>query len=583
MLQFANSVVSGRMYQSFIDTGVSDVGKLQDLTGRAFGKLTVVARAENFGRMTAWFCQCDCGNEKVVRATHLKRGEIKSCGCAHKDAGIARRVDITRERYGRLVVQSWDEGRFKWLCQCDCGNTHWATTNDIRTGHTTSCGCAHVDAAKTNLKLAQAMEPKHKLRLQPGDRKHKLTITGFSHIADSHTHWNADCDCGNTTVVRGSTFNKGRIMSCGCAIGDASRERGVLLLGTINEAAREKAAEKYIGQRFGKVVITGLEWKSVAGATKGSQFANYQCDCGGTGVARTCDLLHGKVSTCGCGVNVSKDEQEIFDWLSQKIECTQQQKIDGWRYDIAIPSKKIVIEYNGVWWHSSGAGTYKKKHLIKRRVAEGAGWRLVTIWSDDYMGDPEKWKGFIERTLGLVELNSVGARKFNIHYLDRDLAMAHHAAHHVQIEKPPGGIHVGAYLGDKLIAAMTVRVEQGQHVISRYTIAQGYTSPGLLLRLMKRVSTDKPCAKWVSYCDMDHFSGGLYKAAGFEQEGYSLQLTYTYGGTRVRRERFMKHKLERVFDEVDMSKTEKEICAENGVHQVFNSGIVKYVKQSQVD
>ena len=53
-----------------------------DLTGQRFGKLTVVAPAENIGRRTAWLCHCDCGGERIVKTVHLRAGKVTSCGCA---------------------------------------------------------------------------------------------------------------------------------------------------------------------------------------------------------------------------------------------------------------------------------------------------------------------------------------------------------------------------------------------------------------------------------------------------------------------------------------------------------------------
>lgn len=54
----------------------------EDLTGRKFGKLTVIERAENAknGRVR-WLCKCECGNSIAVLSYSLKRGQTKSCGC----------------------------------------------------------------------------------------------------------------------------------------------------------------------------------------------------------------------------------------------------------------------------------------------------------------------------------------------------------------------------------------------------------------------------------------------------------------------------------------------------------------------
>lgn len=64
-----------------------------DLTGRRFGKLTVIGRAPNqihlscdghTSQRSMWFCQCECGSPvKAVRTDHLWSGRVVSCGC-HK-------------------------------------------------------------------------------------------------------------------------------------------------------------------------------------------------------------------------------------------------------------------------------------------------------------------------------------------------------------------------------------------------------------------------------------------------------------------------------------------------------------------
>src|SRR5690348_2738835 len=54
----------------------------QDLTGRQFGRLTVLSRAENApGEKPRWLCRCECGNIKIIRSEQLRKGESKSCGC----------------------------------------------------------------------------------------------------------------------------------------------------------------------------------------------------------------------------------------------------------------------------------------------------------------------------------------------------------------------------------------------------------------------------------------------------------------------------------------------------------------------
>lgn len=63
--------------------------KIELSNGQNFGKLTVLNEAPPYrlpsGQTNrAYLCQCECGNQNVVRVMHLIRGRIKSCGCIAK-------------------------------------------------------------------------------------------------------------------------------------------------------------------------------------------------------------------------------------------------------------------------------------------------------------------------------------------------------------------------------------------------------------------------------------------------------------------------------------------------------------------
>lgn len=61
-----------------------------DLTGRKFGRLTVIERAEGFrGGVVVWKCMCDCGTECYVPGANMKKGSTKSCGCLRREKAPA--------------------------------------------------------------------------------------------------------------------------------------------------------------------------------------------------------------------------------------------------------------------------------------------------------------------------------------------------------------------------------------------------------------------------------------------------------------------------------------------------------------
>ena len=139
------------------------MGKFIDLTGKRFGRLTVIEIADvpNAGQYY-WHCICDCGNEKNIAGSSLRSGRTKSCGCWQKEARCLSRnlIDMTGQKFGHLTVIKKDKtdkrGEMKWLCQCDCGNPQLISIlgSNLRTGHTQSCGCdrrSHGEIAIYNL------------------------------------------------------------------------------------------------------------------------------------------------------------------------------------------------------------------------------------------------------------------------------------------------------------------------------------------------------------------------------------------------------------------------------------------------
>jgi hypothetical protein len=63
--------------------------RLIDLAGRRFGKLVVLRRDGSLApRVPAWRVRCDCGKEKLVNGSNLRRGDTRSCGCVQTRHGM---------------------------------------------------------------------------------------------------------------------------------------------------------------------------------------------------------------------------------------------------------------------------------------------------------------------------------------------------------------------------------------------------------------------------------------------------------------------------------------------------------------
>lgn len=80
--------------------------KFNDLSGKRFGKLTVIGQAgRTADRHILWECKCDCGGSAFSSGKDLVSGHTRSCGCLQKET-VSRNRYKHGDRDGRLY-QVW--------------------------------------------------------------------------------------------------------------------------------------------------------------------------------------------------------------------------------------------------------------------------------------------------------------------------------------------------------------------------------------------------------------------------------------------------------------------------------------------
>lgn len=115
---------------------------LIDLTGKRFGKLIVREKLppQRDGR-TRWLCDCDCGNTCVAYSYTLRKRNQVSCGCG-------KIKDLTGARFGHLIVLNRSNRyveianrgkRYLWECRCDCGQTVYRLSEKLHNDIHCSC------------------------------------------------------------------------------------------------------------------------------------------------------------------------------------------------------------------------------------------------------------------------------------------------------------------------------------------------------------------------------------------------------------------------------------------------------------
>lgn len=205
-----------------------------DMTGQRFGKL-VVLKELGGGRI---LCRCDCGREKEMNKSNVKRGLARSCGsCVRKHTRRDLIKDMTGKRFGKLVVLK-ELGYRRVLCRCDCGTIKEVNKSHLLSGDIISCGC---ELKKTAIK---SREPK----LYKG--------TDINHIKTSKA------TSRSTTGIRGVSYSTRR-EKYRANIGFRGQKFELGYFDTIEEAA---AARKAAEERLYKPLIE--EWEENQNARK---------------------------------------------------------------------------------------------------------------------------------------------------------------------------------------------------------------------------------------------------------------------------------------------------------------------------
>lgn len=135
---------------------------LMDLTNQRFTRLKVIERAANDkSGNVRWLCECDCGKQKIVNSNNLRAGKTRSCGCLQKERATqylaTQNENMLNQQFDQLTVIERagikSNGQQLWLCRCECGGQKEFTTNSLKRGVATSCGCskrkAMLDANKS--------------------------------------------------------------------------------------------------------------------------------------------------------------------------------------------------------------------------------------------------------------------------------------------------------------------------------------------------------------------------------------------------------------------------------------------------
>lgn len=289
---------------------------------------------------------------------------------------------------------------------------------------------------------------------------------------------------------------------------------------------------------------------------------------------------------CSQDSRVSGGEKELFKYVKNLVgkDCTvlknSRKLIYPYELDIYIPELNIAIEYNGVFWHSEGAGKEKDYHAKKWELCDKKNVQLLTIWEDDWRDRKNLIKKMLAHKLGVSKERKIYARDTYVNEINRTTAKDFCKKNYI-LEFSPGKFYLGLFdkENDELVAVSVWKKVKNELRFQSYCTSVNIPGgAGKILKTAKEKAAELKCVSLFAIVDKDNSNGKMYEKLGFERHKDLVpSCTYLRKSTRVSKEnlnqkRFKEDSLFNYKDGLSM----KELLKLNNMRRIWNAGRIYY-------
>lgn len=282
--------------------------------------------------------------------------------------------------------------------------------------------------------------------------------------------------------------------------------------------------------------------------------------------------------------NSSIMEKEIGDIIRRNgyDYITNDRKIlDGKELDIYIPSKKIAIEFDGIYWHNE-LNKSKLYHLNKTIECEKKGIRLIHIFEDEWLTKKSILSSMIENILGKTK-RRIFARKCRVQRVNEATRINDFLNDNHLQGMCPSSIKYGLFYNDELVSVMTFGksrhfIGNGSHEyeLLRFCNKKGYSIIGAASKLFKNFVEEFKPKSVVSYADRRWSIGNLYNNLGFILYNKSQpNYYYVIGNERKNRFNYRKSELVKKYN-CPENMSEHEFCLAQKWYRIYDCGCLCY-------
>ena len=288
---------------------------------------------------------------------------------------------------------------------------------------------------------------------------------------------------------------------------------------------------------------------------------------------------------CSCQLKHSSSigESELKEFILSIIsdEIIMNSKPGKFEIDILIPSKKIAIEYNGLYWHSELIlRDPVKYHVSKLEECNKLGFKLIQIFEDEWLFKKDIVKSRLKMALGCNNVTRIHARKCEIKEINSNTKNDFLDMYHIQ-GMDISIVRLGSFYNDELISVMTFSYGNiskgskkviGEYELSRFCISDKYVIPGIASKMLSYFKRKYDWSLIYSYADRRWSEGNLYYKLGFKLDRITdPNYWYTKDGfKRIHRFNLRKTKL----DPKDI--TEFDLRDSQGYYRLWDAGNFRF-------
>lgn len=258
---------------------------------------------------------------------------------------------------------------------------------------------------------------------------------------------------------------------------------------------------------------------------------------------------------------------------------------NGQEIDIYIPSKKLGIEINGLYYHTDHR-LPKTYHYDKMQLMRNDGHDLIHIFGDELLRKEKIVINKLKYKLGLIK-RTIGARKCIIKPIDNKTKTKFLNKYHIQGDVN-SSIRLGLFYRTRLLAVMTFgeprsgigsnKNPENSYELIRFCTIFNFNISGAASKLISYFKNNYKWNKIYSYADRRWSIGDVYEKTGFTlTASRKYNYWYTKNHTeRLHRSGFRKEERAYKLENHNPLLSELEDMKTNGYDVIWDCGTLTY-------